>query len=133
MHASYELWFRSGYEDALAKKSIQSAVRPGDRRSPMPKGAKIGELTRVRIIIKPGSEPHGTQPLFNDFESYVRITRLEVKAIRNLTGDDLRLCSEDSQDRAAVKEHLRNIYRRTFGDHEIVTIVYWEYIEEDYQ
>ncbi len=133
MHASYELWFRSQYEDVLAKKSIRSAVRPGDRRFPMPKGAKIGEVSRVRIIVRPGSEQYGTSPTFNAFEAYVLITRLVVKTIENLISDDLRSCSSDARDGAAVKEHLRRIYQRGFSDHEIITVVHWEYIKEDYQ
>lgn len=132
MNAAYELWFRASYHDDLARKSMHAAVRPGDRRSPLPKGTRIGEIARVRIIIKPGSEEDGIPPIFNGFQIRVKITDLVVKTIGELSRDDLRACSQDARSVKAVKRHLQKIYHRDFGDRDLVTVIHWEYLEEDH-
>jgi shikimate dehydrogenase len=124
----YELWFRAVYQKDLARRKIHAAVRPGDRRFPLPKGMRIGEVARIRIIVKPGSEEHGIAPAFNGFETRVRITDLVVKTIGELSRDDLRHCSEDARTGESVKKHLQEIYGRHFDDKEPVTVVHWEYL-----
>jgi hypothetical protein len=132
MSALYELWFRSEYQDDLTRQKIFAAVRPGDRRAPLSKGTAVGEVARVKIIVMPGSEERNIQPIFNDFEGYVKITKLVVRTIAELTDEDLRSCSRDARDRIAVMEHLRNIYHRHFSNHDRVTIVHWEYLRKDH-
>lgn len=131
MNTAYELWFRMPYEKELADESIHAAVRPGDRRLPAPKGTRVGEAVRVRIIVEPGSEELNIQPVFNRFETHVRITDLVVKTIGELSGDDLRFCSQDARNAEAVKSHLQKIYHRDFGDEELVTVIHWEYLKEN--
>ena len=128
MNATYELWFRVQCHSDLARENIHAAVRPGDRRLPLLKGAQIGEIARVRIIVEPGSEESGIEPVFNGFETRVRITDLVVKKISELSGDDLRFCSQDARSAETVKSHLQKIYSRVFGDQDLVTVIHWEYI-----
>lgn len=129
MH-TYELWFRLPYNEDLAREMIHACVRPGDRRSPLPKGTRIGEITKIRIIAIPGSEERGIMPTFTAFEALIRITDVAVKTIGELTSDDLRDCSWDARTGRDVKQHLEKIYGRSFGDRELVTLIRWDYLHK---
>lgn len=124
----YELWFRSAYHDGLAAHEISAAVRPGDRRFPAAKGTSIGDQAKIRILLKPGSEELGLEPMFNGFETQAVITDLVVKKLAELTSEDLAGCSGDSKTPDTVKQHLNQIYGRQFHDDDLVTVVHWEYI-----
>ena len=132
METPYELWFRAPYQEDLIHKKISAAIRPGDRRFPLPKGARIDELAKIKIIVKPGVEKVNIPPVFNGFEMSVKITNLVVRTIGELKYNDLYRCSCDTQNAEAVKKHLSRIYGRNFEDKEIVTIIYWEYNKEDH-
>ncbi len=126
--STYELWFRAPYQKDFENKSIFSAVRPGDRRFPMPKGTRVGEIARIRIIEIPGSEEYNTKPIFNNFKSYVKIGNLIVKRIGELSAEDIRFASEDSRTPEDVKKHLEKIYGRNFNDQDTVTVIQWTYV-----
>jgi shikimate dehydrogenase len=130
VNASYELWFRAVYRDDLTNKEISAAVRPGDRRFPRPKSVQIGEIATIRIILRPGSEEHNINPLFGDLEIPVEIIDVVVKPIGELSDSDLALCSQDARSSGAVKIHLEKIYRHTFSDQELVTVIHWRYLEQ---
>ena len=126
--STYELWFRLPYQNGFENKSIRSAVRPGDRRFPMPKGTRVGDIARIRIIEIPGSEEHNIKPIFNNFKSCVKVSNLVVKRIGELSADDLKFASEDSRTPKEVRKHLEKIYGKKFGNRDIVTVIHWAYV-----
>lgn len=126
----YELWFRETYKTLIQNRQIRLALRPGDRRYPQPKGAKVGDLAMIKILKRPGIEEQNIQPIFDNFETTVRIKEIVVKPIGELDNDELKACSPDCQTKEVAKYHLGLIYNREFTDDDIVSIVYFDYIDE---
>lgn len=124
----YELWFRKNYLEPIKNKTMLAAVRPGDRRSPNPKGTREQERIRIRIIEKPGSESNHIPPTFLNFCRYAEITEITVKPIGELAPAELRYCSRDSKTSAQVKQHLFSIYGHSFNDKDIITVLRWKYL-----
>lgn len=127
----FELWFRAAFKSALQRGEITTAIRPGDRRYPSPKGTRAGELVRIRILSKPGDEQKGTMPEFDSFESLARIKRIEVKRLGELKKSELEKCLPNCQDKEKARHELGLIYNKEFNDNDIVSIIYFNYINEE--
>lgn len=93
--APYELWFRRPYQELIEKEELRVALRPGDRRYPNPKGAREKEEALVRIVREPGDEKLNILPQFTKFTAKIKIDRILVKRIAELTGEDLKYCSSE--------------------------------------
>ncbi|QQG46318.1 MAG: hypothetical protein HYY55_00515 [Candidatus Niyogibacteria bacterium] len=124
----YELWFRAQYKERIKNRTLRVALRPGTRIYPEPKGAQEGEIATVRIIIRPGQEDKGIQPIFDDFQQKVRIQKIIVKKIEKLTTRDLQFCLPDCQDKNSAKKQLEWIYQKPFQDDDVVSLIYFEYL-----
>jgi hypothetical protein len=124
----YEFWMRLAYRDLIVSRKITTLVRPGDRRAGKPKGVRVGEKARLRLILRPGSEKKGIPPVLADFEIPARVTAVTVKAIGKITKADLAGSSPDAGNKEAVKCHLGLIYNRSFSDDDEATIIRLEYL-----
>lgn len=124
----YELWFRYVYKTLIKDKAIHVALRPNDRRYPMPKGTRAGELAVIKIIKTPGDEESGIKPVFSEFEQKIKITKIVVKKLGDLKQKELRTCSPDCRDKKMAKYHLGLIYNREFGNDDLVSLVYFDYM-----
>ena len=125
---NYELWFRDEYFNLVRERKLTTAVRPGNRTHPNPKGVNKNETVVVKVIKKPGDEEMGINPEFHEFNTLARIVDLEVKKIRNVTDNDLKNSSLDCLTKEEMKNHLKKIYLRDFKDDELVTLLKIEYI-----
>lgn len=130
MEKIYELWFRDIYKNSLKDKKTTMAIRPGDRRYPNPKGAKEGELARIRVLSKPGNEEKGIMPEFDSFESLVRINKIKVYRLGDLKDSELQNCLPNCQDKEKIKIELAMIYGKEFSNNDIISIIYFEYIND---
>jgi len=124
----YELWFRIQYKEFLENETMKVALRPGNRIYPNPKGAIEGEEAIVRVIVRPGKEEDNIQPVFDEFQKRVRIQKIIVKKIKELTEQDLKNCSPDCRDKDGAKKQLEWIYQKQFQEDDIVSLIYFEYI-----
>jgi hypothetical protein len=130
MESLYELWFRLIYKQLLIARGFTACLRPDDRRLPNSKGTKVGDMAVVRILLKPGSDELGIQPLKDEgFSVRVRITNIVVKKFGELTGVDLRDCSPDCRSKEQARYHLGLIYDRVFSDDDIISIVHFVYVD----
>lgn len=124
----YELWFRVAYLRPIVSGTLTAAVRPGDRRLPCPKGTREGAIALVRIIEVPGDPEECVDPIFLDLHRKVRIDKILVKEIRQLTDEDLVGCAPDSRSAEGVPFHLGLIYNREFEPSETVTVLQFTYL-----
>jgi len=124
----YELWFRYAFKQLIVDKKMTAAIRPGRRLCPAPKCTNEGDLARIKILKKPGDEEKGLMPIFDDYETIVKIEKIIVKPLKELTAKDLQKCSPDSQTPKLAKYQLSLIYNKEFTDDEIISIVHFKYI-----
>jgi len=125
----YELWFRETYKTLIQIRRVRLALRPGDRRYPQPKGVKEGDLAKIKILKRPGIEEQNIPPLFDDFETIVRIRKIAVKKLGELNNEELKTCSPDCQTKEVAKYHLGLIYNREFNDDDLISVIHFDYID----
>ncbi len=85
-------------------------------------------LALIKILLKPGDEAKGLLPLFDDFSVEVIIKKLDIKALKDLTVEDLKDCSPDCQTPALAGYHLALIYNQEFQPDDIISIVHFKYL-----
>lgn len=124
----YELWFRIVYAPLIKERRMTACLRPGDRTKSS-KGTTEGSNALIKIISTPGSDCMGIEPNLEPGETKVRITKIVVKRFGDLTGVDLVDCSADCRSREMARYHLGLIYNKVFGDNDIVSIIYFEYLD----
>lgn len=124
----YELWFRMSYRGLLKEGAVTAAVRPGDRRSPQPKGTNEGSLAIIRVLKIFGDEKKGIVPVFDRLRRKVRIDKIFVKQIFQLQQEDLVGCAPDSLTAEAVMCHLGLIYNREFTPSDTVSVLRFTYL-----
>ncbi|HSU73039.1 MAG TPA: shikimate kinase [Candidatus Binatia bacterium] len=121
----YELWFRQTYKPMIVEKSLTTAVRPGERVLPAPKGTYAGETARVRILSEPGTD--NSLPRFDEYATSVLIDSIDVKKISDLLPSELLGSSPDARDSESVKYHLGLIYNRQFKNEDVVSVLKFSY------
>ncbi len=124
----YELWFRLAYKQLIVAKKMTAAIRPGRRKCPAPKCTNESETARIKILLKPGDEAKGLLPLFDKFETLVKIDKIIMKSLKDLTVKDLKGCSPDCKTPELAKYHLALIYNQEFKDEDIISIIYFKYL-----
>lgn len=125
---TYELWFRLAYKKLIEAKRLKVALRPGVRKCPAPKCTNENDEAIIKIIKIPGNEENDILPIFDDYQTKVLINKIISKEIKDLTQDDLKDCSPDCQNQELVKFNLALIYNKEFNDHDIVSLVYFDYL-----
>lgn len=124
----YELWFRLAYKQLIVNEKMTAAIRPGVRKCPAPKCTNEDDIAKIKILLKPGDEAKGLMPLFDDFEATVKIKKIIIKELKDITAKDLKSCSPDCQTPELAKYHLSLIYNQEFENNDIISIVHFEYL-----
>jgi len=124
----YELWFRLAYKDLIKDKKMTAAIRPGVRKCPAPKCTNENDQAVVKILLKPGDEAKGLLPVFDDFSADIMIKKIDIKALKDLTVEDLQGCSPDCQTPELARYHLSLIYNQEFLPDDIISIVHFQYL-----
>src|SRR3989344_1785372 len=121
----YELWVRLLYKPLVRRGLMFAFVRPGDRRSPNPKGTQEGAEVAVRILKKAGSPKN--KPGFDFFEKLGEEEKIVVKKMKDLTKKYLAGSSPDFLAPEAVPIHLGWRCGIEFKPTDIVSIVRVKY------
>lgn len=119
-----ELWFRAPYKRLLQKGLVTTTLRAGDRRKPEPKGYKVGEIIRLKIILNPGE----SNPRFDPWQTTIKILELRVKKIGELGKAELLGSPPDAKTKEAVKYNLGVFYNKEFTNKDVVTVIKFKYI-----
>ena len=91
-------------------------------------GANYKNTSIDSNLLKPGDEAKGLMPLFDDFEATVKIKKIIIKELKEITTKDLKNCAPDCQTPELAKYHLALIYNQEFEDNDIISIVHFEYL-----
>ncbi len=121
----YELWFRKPYLPLLEQQAMTTAIRPGNRKRPNPKGTSVGEDIKLRLLDEAGNE--SSLPRFNSFTANARITSIDVKTLEEITDEDLVGTSPDASRKELLPYHLGLIYNRALSKKELVSVIKFSY------
>lgn len=124
-------WMRKVYQDDFQKQEITAVIRPKDRTDPkdfthIPAGVPVP----VRFVSEPAKTPTGVPGnLLPDDGTTIERTEVIVKALKDLTEEDLQGCAPDCVTPELTRYHLGNTYNMELpGPDFVVTIWRFKYL-----
>ncbi|MFT7127422.1 MAG: hypothetical protein ACI9HX_001099 [Pseudoalteromonas tetraodonis] len=125
-----EMAFRADYEDLVSRQSLTTVFRPGNRVFPSWRGYKLGEIISGRIIERCGCDIQKMAPLFKGSKTPLRIAKIEVIRVAELSAEDFAGSSWDVTDLESLDLHICKIYSKPLSEYDnMVTRISLDYLE----
>jgi hypothetical protein len=122
--------FRADYEDLVSQQSLTTVFRPGNRVFPSWRGYKLGEIIIGRIIERCGCDLQQKAPLFKESKIPLRIAKIEVIPVADLSAEDFEGSSWDVTDLESLDQHIYKIYSKPLSEYDnMVTRISLDYLE----
>ena len=122
--------FRKNYETLVVQKILTTVFRPGDRLYPSYRGYRHDEVVTARIIERPGRDEKQIPPHFNDLKIPIRIVRIDMMDVYDLTPAHFLGSAPDVQNIPELLAHLEHIYQKPITDYgNKITRIQLEYLD----
>jgi hypothetical protein len=122
-----ELWIRKVYEPEVMDGSLTRIFKPGDRNYPNPKGFKISEEIKIRVVEIPGNDETNCIPVVKDYYRKATIDSITVTEIASLKSEHFIGASKDIYDTKSLRYNLGLLYNNipeSFNKISIIDITY---------
>ena len=123
-----EIWIRKVYEPEIMGGKLTRLFKPENRMYPNPKGFKIGEEIKIRVVEVPCHDNQECVPVLSKEYKKAFIKNLAVIDIDMLKKKDFLGASKDITDIASLRYHLGILYNRAPGSFKKITIIDIKYI-----
>ena len=121
-----EIWCRDYEKELIEKKLIHATIRAGDRGEGTadPKGAYMpGSIVRLRI-----QNPDGS---FDPYEAKIIIISAEAKKLKDIKAEEMIDNPPECRSRDECRRILKLFYERDFSDSDLVTIIKFDYEDQN--
>jgi hypothetical protein len=118
-----EIWMRKVYEPEVFNGSLTRIFKPENRLHPNPKGFRLKENIKIRIVETPGNDTTGSMPVVSQNYRKATIENIIVTDIKNLRPKDFKGASRDITDITGLRYNLGLIYDRVPESFNTITII----------
>jgi hypothetical protein len=127
MYPRDEIWLRKVYEPEIISGLLTRIFKPGNRNYPNPKGFKIGEEIKIRVVDIPGNDETKCIPVVKDYYRNATIDSIKVTDLNSLKKEDFIGASTDIYNNISLRYNLGLLYNdipESFDKISIIDIKY---------